>query len=197
MSDTETLQVYAARAQEYADLTDDANAGDPTLEAFVADLPAQARVLDLGCGPGASAERMARAGLRVDAYDAVPEMVELAKQNKGVTAKVAGFDDVSGTDIYDGIWANFSLLHAPREALPGHLQRIVKALKPGGVFHVALKSGTGSKRDALGRHYTYYREEELTALLKQEGLTVYDSVAGQSKGLDGIVAPWFALRARA
>ena len=69
-------------------------------------VPVGARVLDLGCGPGASAAVMARAGLKVTATDAVPEMVAMAKAHPGVSATVATFDEISGTDVFDGIWAS-------------------------------------------------------------------------------------------
>ncbi|MGA9251404.1 MAG: class I SAM-dependent methyltransferase [Roseobacter sp.] len=197
MSDAETLNVYAAQAGEYARLTDDVNAGDPLLHAFIAAMPKGAHVLDLGCGPGASAAQMAKAGLTVDAYDPVPEMVELANQHDGVSAQKATFGDVSGTAVYDGVWANFSLLHAPRADMPGHLARIANALKKNGVFHIAVKTGTGSHRDAIGRLYTYYSGEKLTGLLTNARLTVTDRRVGSGKGLAGDVSAWIALTARA
>jgi SAM-dependent methyltransferase len=197
VSDPETLQVYAARAQEYAELTDDFNASDPGLDAFIAAVVPAGRVLDLGCGPGASAARMAKAGLRVDAFDPVAEMVALASRHPGVTVRQAGFDDLDDTGIYDGIWANFSLLHAPRADMPRHLAGIRRALRPGGRFHIALKTGTGEGRDALGRHYTYYMEDELRGLLAETGFTVTGKYEGCDKGLSGKAEPWIALAAHA
>ena len=197
MSDDETLAVYAAKADEYAELTDDAAGQDPNLVAFIAAMPPAGRVLDLGCGPGGSAARMAKAGLRVDAFDPVAEMVALAGRHAGVNARVAGFEDITTIALYDGIWANFSLLHAPRDAMPDHLRRIAAALKPGGRFHIGVKTGTGSKRDTLGRRYTYYGESELAGLLSAAGLTVFDRRAGCDKGLDGVEARWITMAAHA
>ena len=64
---------------------------------------------------------MARAGLRVTATDAVAKMVDLIPEHPLITPLHATFDDISGTDLYDAIWANFSLLHAPRADMPRHL----------------------------------------------------------------------------
>jgi SAM-dependent methyltransferase len=197
VNDQKTLQVYAEKASDYAALTEDFNATDPGLQAFIAAMPAGGHVLDLGCGPGAAAAQMAKAGLSVDAYDPVPQMVDLARRHPGVDAQLAGFDDVSGVAVYDGIWANFSLLHARRAELPGHLGRIARALKPGGRFHIAVKTGTGEDRDNLGRFYTYYMEPELTGLLEDAGLTVSDRREGCDRGLSGKKEPWIALVAHA
>ena len=195
MSDAETLKVYAEKAQDYADLVAGPDEADPILTAFIAALPAGGTALDLGCGPGASAAAMARAGLNAVAFDPVPEMVTMAGKHPGVTAQLGSFDDLTGSSIYDGIWANFSLLHAPRADMPRHLAAISDALKPGGRFHIALKSGVGSKRDALGRLYTYYTDAELTGLLGEAGLTVIARQSGRDKGLDGAEADWISLAA--
>ncbi|MEP2639308.1 class I SAM-dependent methyltransferase [Roseobacter sp.] len=194
MSDAETLRVYAQRAQDYADRFT-SNTTPPLLRAFIADLPAGGHALDLGCGPGHAAAAMAGAGLRVTALDPVAEMVALASAHAGVDTQIAGFDDIAGTNIYDGIWANFSLLHAPRPDMPRHLAALVAALKPGGRFHIGLKTGTGSRRDPIGRLYTYYTDVELTQLLQNAGLTITDRTTGSGKGLDGVEAPWICVAA--
>ncbi|SFE79981.1 Methyltransferase domain-containing protein [Sulfitobacter brevis] len=195
MNDAETLRVYATKAQDYAERISNRAGHDPQLAEFMNALPAGADVLDLGCGPGAAAQVMAEAGLRVTATDAVPEMVAMATTHTGVTARLATFDEIDGTDLYDGIWANFSLLHAPRADMPRHLAALRQALRAGGVFHIALKTGTGEKRDTLGRLYTYYTDAELTALLTAAGFIVTHRVTGCGKGLDDTPADWVALRA--
>ena len=178
MSDTETLKIYAAKADEYASLTESAVVSDPNLKAFVQTLARGGHVLDLGCGPGGAAHVMADAGLLV-------------------TARLATFDDITGTALYDGVWTNFSLLHAPRADMPCHLTAIHRALKPGGSFHIGLKTGTGSSRDRLGRLYTYYSDDELSALLAQAGFTITGRTFGRDRGLDGTPADWIVIRAHA
>lgn len=195
MSDPETLAVYAAKVGDYVALTGDGATRDPLLRAFIADLPTGGQVLDLGCGPGHAAATLAEAGLHVTATDAVAEMVDIAAQHPGVTARVATFDDLSEAAAYDGIWANFSLLHAPRADMPRHLSALHRALKASGLLHIALKTGTGEKRDPIGRLYTYYTDAELTGLLADAGFTVTCRATGREKGLDGVPADWLALRA--
>ena len=195
MSDPETLQVYAAKAEDYAELAGKELAQDPLLAAFVAAVPKGGHVLDLGCGPGHASHVMADQGLQVTATDAVPEMIEMADAHPGVRAFVATFDDIEGTELYDGIWANFCLLHAARANMPRHLAALKQALKPGGVFHIALKSGAGQKRDKIGRLNTYYSDADLTRLLEAAGFSVTARATGRGKGLDGTPADWIALRA--
>ena len=195
MTDKETLRVYDAKAAEYAKLIKRENNDDPHLDRFINKLPTGGRVLDLGCGPGISAACMANAGLQVDAIDGSAEMIAMATQHQGVTAWQATFDEITGTNIYDGIWANFCLLHASKEAVPQHLAALVTALKPGGAFHIAMKLGSGSQRDTIGRLYSYYSEPELTNLLVAAGLTVAETAHGRTVGLDGTEADWIVMAA--
>jgi len=195
MADKETLRVYDAKAADYAKLIDSDTKENPYLERFIARLPTGGRVLDLGCGPGLAATRMANAGLQVDAMDGSAEMVAMAAQHDGVTAWQATFDQITGTDIYDGIWANFCLLHASKEAMPHHLAAMVTALKPGGAFHIGMKLGSGSQRDVIGRLYSYYSEPELITLLGAAGLTAGETDHGRTVGLDGTEADWIVVAA--
>ena len=193
-ADRETISVYDRQADEYASRF--AGKDHPQLDAFIAALPKGTAVLDLGCGPGHAAERMQEAGLIVDALDASPEMVARACA-RGVPARQALFSAPLDPGAYGGVWASFSLLHAPRAEMPGHLASIHAALTPGGLIVLGLKTGEGERRDALGRHYTYYSESELDGLLKQAGFRITSHERGEGKGLAGTVDPWIVVTARA
>ena len=194
MTDRETIQVYDQKATEYADLTAGI-ADDPRLFDFIARLPDGGSVLDLGCGPGTYASALAEAGLHVSAWDASAEMVRLARSNPRVDAAQRVFDDLDTLEpqSLDGVWANFSLLHAPRSTLPDHLDAITRALRPGGVFVIALKEGHGESRDRIGRLYTYCTEPELRRLVTDAGLTPVRTDRGRDKGLSGEDADWISL----
>jgi len=198
MSDPNTIRVYDARAGEYAQITG-SDTPDAALQAFIDALPSGAQVLDLGCGPGAAAGNMARAGHMVQAWDASHEMVALAARHPGVRAAHKEFDDLAqlAPESLDGVWANFSLLHADAADMPGHLSAIKSALRPGGLFHIAVKEGHGTHRDPIGRFYTYYMVESLSDLLRAEGLEPGPFRKGRDRGLDGRVAPWISTTAHA
>lgn len=196
MTDRQTLDVYDARASEYATRFQQDEQADTQLRHFLDLLPSGAVLLDLGCGPGRSAAIMAAAGHHVTATDASAAMVALAAERPGVIARQETFDDLSGSAVYDGIWANFSLLHAARTDLPRHLATISRALKPGGILHVGMKTGQNTTRDSLGRRYTYVSDTELTGLLTGVGLTPLAQWTGSDAGLSGEVSPWIVIQAR-
>ena len=193
-ADPETLRVYDNSARDYADKFQAAEPGTH-LKSFMAALGDGGTVLDLGCGPGGTAALLMAAGYTVVATDASEAMVALAQQ-AGVDARRARFDQLDVVAEFDGIWANFSLLHAARADMPAHLGAIHRALKPGGVFHIGLKIGTGESRDSIGRFYAYYTEPELVGLLADAGLRPFQTYHGEEAGLSGDIAPWIILHAR-
>ena len=193
MPDARTIAVYDARAADYAALTG-RGAPDAQLAAFLALLPEGAQVLDLGCGPGAASRHMADRGHRPDPVDASPGMVALARA-AGLPARRASFDDLDAEGAYDAVWANFSLLHAPRADLPRHLAAVARALRPGGLLHIGMKEGEGEARDGIDRLYTYVNEAELAGLLTDAGLTVLARERGTDTGLSGTTDPWIVMRA--
>ncbi|WP_299368093.1 class I SAM-dependent methyltransferase [uncultured Tateyamaria sp.] len=196
MTDAETLSVYAVKAAEYADLVKIADA-DPTLMRFINALPAGAVTLDIGCGPGFAAGAMAAAGMEAHAWDPVPEMVEMAAKLPGVTTRLATYADLDATDVYDGIWANFSMLHTPLADWPNQFAAIARALKPGGLFHFGTKLGSGESRDSIGRLYSYMSETDLTELFAASGFDIIYSHTGEEAGLSGEIAPFIVVQARA
>ncbi len=192
--DPRTIAVYDARAADYAKLTG-SDQPDADLRAFIDGLPKGARVLDLGCGPGTSSAHMAAAGLSPDPVDASAAMVSLARDRFGLPARQASFDDLDAVAAYDAVWANFSLLHAPRADLPRHLAAITGALVPGGLFHIAMKTGSGEARDAIDRLYTYVTVAELHRLLADAGFSVVAMREGVDIGLSGSQDPFVICRA--
>jgi SAM-dependent methyltransferase len=188
-ADARTLTVYDKAAERY-----DTRAGVDwefeALDAFLARLPHEGLILDLGCGPGHLAAHMIAAGYWVDAVDASAGMVAVARR-RDVPARLARFDQIEGANVYDGVWANFSLLHAPRGEVPGHFLRLYHAMKPGGVIHVGFKVGTGERRDSLDRFYTYWEVQEMHDALDLAGFIVDEKVRrGKGIGLDSAPFDW-------
>lgn len=192
MADDETVAVYDTQVEKYAGLVTTDKPG-AILQNFMNALPKDAYVLDLGCGPANSSVLMREHGLRTDPVDASIEMVNHANKTYNINARQATFDDLNAVNTYDGVWANFSLLHAPTEDFPRYLAAIHMALMPNGIFHIGMKLGSGMERDSIGRMYSYFSEEELTEHLNDAGFCVLDKTFGEEPGLSGEIAPWITI----
>ncbi|MCS4272466.1 MULTISPECIES: bifunctional 2-polyprenyl-6-hydroxyphenol methylase/3-demethylubiquinol 3-O-methyltransferase UbiG [Raoultella] len=131
---------------------------------FVEALTPPELILDAGCGSGRDAKAFAEMGYQVEAFDASSEMVARAARYSGLPVRQRSFTDISETARYDGIWCCASLLHVPGDELPGVMQRLATALKPGGVWYVSFKYGTG-EREKEGRRFTDLDEAGLAALV--------------------------------
>lgn len=195
MTDAETLSAYAQNVEKYAALVESEKPGK-ALKDFLSAVKPGGVVLDLGCGPGNSSAQMQAMGFQTVSTDASPEMVQTANDTYGLNATVATFDDLSQVDEFDGVWANFSLLHAPKADFPRYLTAIHTALRPKGGFHIGMKLGTGEKRDRLGRFYAYYCVDELENLLHQSGFEPFVLREGEEAGLAGDIDPWATILSR-
>jgi SAM-dependent methyltransferase len=98
-------------------------------------LPQRCRlVLDVGCGAGAFAARLARRSEQVDAVDRSPEMIGLAKRSTPDNVNCILADvliDPLTDKGYDAIFSISALHHMP---LPDVLPMLAAALRPGGVL---------------------------------------------------------------
>src|SRR5205823_3837686 len=99
-------------------------------------------------------------GYAVTAFDASPQLVQLASEYTGLAVKVRSFSDVNEQACYDGIWACASLLHLPLAEMPGALGKLWNALKPGGAFYFSFKLGDGERQHG-GRRFTDANEQRL------------------------------------
>jgi len=194
--DIKTLQVYETQSSEYLENVTKEHPSK-SLKYFAANLPEKSNVLDYGCGPGLSAEYLANLGHNVIAFDASENMLELVPKHSRIRCYQATFDTFSENEIFDGIWASFSLLHAKRRDFPRLLASIRRALKPDGLFSIGLKLGIGEKRDELGRRYTFVTQNELDQLLTSSGFNVFDHILGKDIGLDGVMSKWIFAYAKA
>lgn len=196
MPDKTTIATYDARADDYARMLTRSTPDQQLLDFMELVVPG-GKVLDLGAGPGQAAGIMAARGFAVDAWDMSTQMLRRAEKHPGVTATHAGFDDLEAFQTFDGIWANFSLLHANRDDFQRHLDAVHRALRPGGAFHIGMKIGSGSGRDKLGRFYTYYDQTDLSERLTRAGFKMKTVSLGSGSGLAGDVSPWITVLSHA
>jgi len=192
MTDQKTIQAYNGQVDNYLKMVGELEV-DPILLRFIDRLKANDYVLDLGCGPAIASAVMRDKGLRVDPVDAAAGMVQLANDKFDIAARQAQFSDIDITNMYQGVWANFSLLHAQTEDLAAILLALHTALVTNGVLHLGMKLGQGAKRDKYDRYYAYYSQTELVAYVADAGFSVAEVELGESLGMAGDIEPWIVL----
>lgn len=174
--DAETLNFYANSAEEY--LGGRPEGASRHLKPFLDLLSPGSRILELGCGGGADAAAMITAGFDIDPTDGVSEIAAIAAQRLEQEVRVLRFDDLDAQEVYDAVWANATLHHVPRAALPGVLGRIYAALKPGGLHFANFKSGKPDGPDDRNRHYSYLSLEDMKSLY--EGAAGWDVISAEA-----------------
>lgn len=89
------------------------------------------RILDLGCGNGDLAEKIAAAGATVVAVDAAPDLVA-ASRGRGLDARLMDGQNLSFDREFDAVFSNAALhwMKDPDAVVAG----VRRALRPGGRF---------------------------------------------------------------
>ena len=152
--------------------------GDPRdrmLAAFAGRLPAGARVLDLGCGPGVPSTRALAERFEVVGVDISAAQIELARANVPEATFIHG--DFTAMDLpdasLDGVTAFYSITHVPRQGHAELFARIARWLVPGGLFLASL--GASDSPDWVGEwlgvpmFFSSHDAETNRALLRDAG----------------------------
>jgi SAM-dependent methyltransferase len=127
---------------------------DENLESWLnQDLLRGGRALDLGCGPGRNALRLAAAGFTVDAVDISPAAVAWARERATHTGADIRFHcaDIFAVDLphdsYDLVYDSGCLHHLPPHRRISYLALLERHLTPGGHFGlVCFAAGADGSR---------------------------------------------------
>lgn len=162
--DDPTSRFYSQNAAAYAAALSGASL--KRLDCFLAQLPAGATILELGCGSGGDSAVMIARGFHAMPTDGIPEMASEASRRLDIPVSVLRFEDIDSVSAFDGVWANACLLHIRRDELGGILQKIHTALRSAGIFHASFKAGEAEGYDDLGRFFNYPSRDWLQALYR-------------------------------
>jgi SAM-dependent methyltransferase len=188
-----TIGRYRAMAIAYRDGTwnHDVSQNIEALLAAIAGIPPY-RILDLGCGPGRDLVTFRDLGHVVVGLDGCPEFVAMARAASG--CEVWQQDMLSMTlppASFDGVFANAVLFHVPSHALPGVLERLHAALKPGGVLFASNPRGRDEEGFVDGRYACFHSFRGWRRLLSGSGFALVDHYYRPS-GKPRRQQPWLA-----
>lgn len=169
-----TDKYYADHAQEYASRTDIADMSE-LHDRFLSRMPFGGSILDAGCGSGRDLRAFAQRGYRAFGIDASARLIEIAKSHSDASCAVGRIEEITDVGTFDGIWACASLLHFRKTQLNAVLQKLRKALVPGGVLFAAVQHGEGEREIPDGRFFAYYQMPEFIAALEAAGFTISES----------------------
>ena len=158
-----TIGYYDRHAAAFVEDTARADVSE-ILDAFVSVIPAEASVLDWGCGTGRDSRALCDRGFAVRSIDASQAMCDAAKELFGIDATCERFGDLDADARFDGIWACASLLHVPKGELPVLFSKAHGALAKGGVLYASFKYGNFEGMRG-GRWYTDLDEQALVELV--------------------------------
>lgn len=123
-------------------------------------------ILDFGCGGGRDSKYFLSRNYKVSAIDGSKEMCRLASEYAKIYVKNIEYKDFNDTSIYDGIWANASLVHLDDNNLLSTLSSIREALKDDGVFYMSLKNNKSERESDRDRIFYYRSFDEVYSMIR-------------------------------
>ncbi len=191
--DAENLRnTYNEIAQDYFDDHKNDDWDNDFVELFSKKLIARAKVLDLGCGPGVETKKLSENGFELYGFDLSDKLLKIASRQVPLAHFIQGnmlekfpFED----QYFDGVFAKASLLHVPKDKITKVFDEIIRVLKKGGVFHLAVKKGNAEKEileNDYGyeykRFFSYWEPDELEHLFCEYGLTLLEDGSWTNPG---------------
>ena len=114
-------------------------------------------ILDVGCGPGRDLKAFSELGHRAIGVEGAGRFVAMAQAYSNCEVWQQDFLELDlPQGRFDGIYANASLFHVPRQSLPLVLARLHAALRADGVFFASNPRGTGEEGYRDGRYAVLY-----------------------------------------
>ena len=131
-------------------------------------------VLEVGCGTGHDAARLARAGFDVTAVDVSAEAIGRARDRYGGEAHFLVADVTAGLPApdaaFDAVMANVSMHMFPWDVTRSAFDEVARVLRPGGLF--LLHVNAREDRPLRARRRAVARELEPNYVLEEIGQTI-------------------------
>ena len=163
-----TLEHYSERAAEFWEGT-----RDHDVKQNIAALLRHIRgtpplcILDFGCGPGRDLAAFRALGHEPIGLEGSPPLAAMARKHSGGEVWEQDFLALElPASRFDGIFANASLFHVPRQALPRVLSELHATLKPHGVLFTSNPRGNNTEGWNRGRYGAYHDLESWREFLE-------------------------------
>ena len=187
-----TLDHYQARAEAFWEGTRHHDV-EQNIDALLRHIltPSPFTLLDFGCGPGRDLMAFVKRGHRAIGLEGAPALVEMARTHSGCEV----WQDFLRLELpaacFDGVFANASLFHVPRQELPNVLRQLCATLKPGGVLFSSNPRGNNEESTNGERYGAYYDLATWRAYLAAAGFVELEHYY-RPAGLPREQQPWLA-----
>jgi ubiquinone/menaquinone biosynthesis C-methylase UbiE len=175
-----TINGYNHCAAEFAAQHFNLGAYEQYVRDFAVLLPPQARILDLGCGPGNIACYLYRHSpdYRITGIDLSTQMLSLARQNLPQARLIHNdLRLLELPDQFDALVLSFSIIHLYGPETVTLLQKSIKWLVPGGYLYLNFMTGgtAGFAKTSFSEvelYFNYYDAGQLVTLLTDIGYQI-------------------------
>lgn len=146
-------------------------------------------ILDLGCGPGRDLKVFQSMGHRPVGLDGSATFCDMARAYSGCEVIHQQFLSLSLPEsAFDAIFANASLFHVPRQALPTVLRRLYATLSTGGILFIS--NPRGDSEGWQGPRFGNFMQYETTkAYLEKAGFRLLKHYY-RPEGMPREAQPW-------
>lgn len=149
-------------------------------------------ILDFGCGPGRDLKTFARLGHAAIGLEGAARLAAMAREESGCEVWV---QDFLALDLpparFDGVFANASLFHVPRQELPRVLRELHATLKPRGVLFSSNPRGANQEGWSRERYGAWHDLEAWRHFLGAAGFAEIEHYY-RPPGLPREQQPWLA-----
>ena len=153
-----TLDHYQTRAAEFWEGTRHHDV-EQNIDALLRHIQAVPpfTILDFGCGPGRDLSAFVRRGHRAIGLEGAQALADMARAHSACEVWQQDFLRLDLPESrFDGVFANASLFHVPRQELPRVLRQLHATLKPGGVLFSSNPRGNNQESINGERYGAYY-----------------------------------------
>lgn len=140
----QTIATYNKIADIYTDRYFDISPDQPLVDRFLDLLEPEAKILDIGCGPGNFTQYLVSQGFQVEGIDLSEGMLASARGHlphvplQNMDLRELKYPDES----FDGVFSAYSLIHVPAAEISKTLQGFYRVLTKNGFLFILAQKGS-------------------------------------------------------